>query len=117
MLTYAHVCRREEAEHEGSVWVSAAPSEEAMRDGKPVATAGGVEQMAGGVGMQVSIRQHTSAYVSIRQHTSAYVRIGVEQMAGGVGMQVSIRQHTSAYVSIRQHTSAYVSIRQGCRHA
>jgi hypothetical protein len=38
--------------------------------------------------LEVSIRQHTSAYASIRQHTSAYV---------------SIRQHTSAYVSIRQH--------------
>ncbi len=34
------------------------------------------------VRLQVSIRQHSSAYVSIRQHTSAYV---------------SIRQHTSAY--------------------
>jgi hypothetical protein len=28
-----------------------------------------------GVGVYVSIRQHTSAYVSIRQHTSAYVSI------------------------------------------
>jgi hypothetical protein len=37
------------------------------------------------VTIQVSIRQHTSAYVSIRQHTS----------------YVSILQHTSAYVSIR----------------
>jgi hypothetical protein len=55
--------------------------------------------------MQVSIRQHTSAYVSIRQYTSAYV-----SMRQHASAYVSIRQHTSVYVSIRQHTSAYVSI-------
>jgi hypothetical protein len=53
------------------------------------------------VDLEISIRQHTSAYVSIRQHTSAYVsflRIG---WPGLIWREcVSIRQHTSAYVSI-----------------
>jgi hypothetical protein len=40
--------------------------------------------------VQVSIRQHTSAYVSMRRHTPAYAGI-----------------RDPSYVSIRQHTSAY----------
>jgi hypothetical protein len=73
--------------------------------------------------INVSIRQHTSAYVSIHQHrqhtsarhaaapTSAYVSIRPHTSAyvspTRCGTNVSIRQHTYN-VSIRQHTSAYV---------
>jgi hypothetical protein len=68
--------------------------------------------------IQISIRQHTSAYVSIRQHTSAYVSIRQHTLRA-TGAPHSDHQaprlssphwlHTSAYVSIRQHTSAYVA--------
>jgi hypothetical protein len=63
------------------------------------------------VRVDVSIRQHMSAYVSnvsIRQHTSAYVSIRCSKQRAREAAACP-----SAYVSIRHHSTAYVAGSKG----